>query len=155
MITIRKGKPEDEAFIVKHAYRLVEFGPPQWRKKEEMTPADIKHITTALSSGDPNKEILIAEDSNGNPCGFLHMTLQTDYYTGEIHAHITDIVVAKEAEGKGIGKFLLEKADQWALEKKSRWITLNAFEGNTHARAVYEKAGYQQEWIKYLKRLDR
>jgi ribosomal protein S18 acetylase RimI-like enzyme len=79
--------------------------------------------------------------------------MQTDYYTREQHAHITDIVVIEKAEGKGIGKSLLRKADQWALEKKARWITLNVFEGNVNAKAVYEKAGFQKEWIKYLKPL--
>jgi len=72
-----------------------------------------------------------------------------DYYTEEMHAHITDIVVIASAEGKGVGRFLLEKADEWARQKNSRWITLNAFEKNTHARKVYEKAGYKQEWVNY------
>jgi len=80
MLTIRKGLPEDESFLVEHAYRLVEFGPPSWRGDQgPMTQTDIKHIKHALLSG--------------------------------------------------------------------------AFEKNTHARKVYEKAGYKQEWIKYLKEL--
>jgi ribosomal protein S18 acetylase RimI-like enzyme len=81
------------------------------------------------------------------------MTVQTDYYTKEQHAHITDIVVIGEAEGKGVGKALLAKGDEWARERGARWITLNVFESNKHAQRVYEKAGYQKEWIKYLKEL--
>jgi len=95
----------------------------------------------------------VAVDPSGKPCGFIHLTLQPDYYTGELNAHITDIVVIAEAEGQGVGKLLMERADEWAREKHARWITLNAFEGNTHARKVYEKAGYEIEWIRYLKQL--
>ena len=118
-----------------------------------MTQMDIKHIKHALLSGDKDMEVMIAIDEEGQRVGFLHMRMLQDYYTEEIHAHITDIVVIASAEGKGVGRFLLEKADEWARQKNSRWITLNAFEKNTHARKVYEKAGYKQEWIKYLKEL--
>ena len=77
----------------------------------------------------------------------------SDYYTGEQHAHVNDIVVTAEAEGKGLGKLLLAKADAWAKDKRARWITLNVFNENFRARSVYEKAGYKIEWIKYLKNL--
>lgn len=155
MITIRNARPDDEEFIKAHAYRLLEFGPPAWRVQEhdQMTEADIRHILKALRSSDPDNPVFVAIDDSGNRCGFLHMIMDTDYYTGESHAHLTDIVVIPEAEGKGIGKFLLQKAEEWAVQKNSRWITLNAFVGNRHARTVYEKVGYQQEWIKYLKQL--
>src|SRR5258706_5129709 len=154
-ITTRKATSEDIPFVEQNAYRLLEFGPPEWRQADHMLMinADIKHNTAAILSGDPDIEVYIAIDENGIPCGFLHLTMQTDYYTGERHAHITDIVVIKSAEGKGIGKLLMAKADDWAKEKKARWITLNAFEDNKHAKAVYEKSGYRKEWIKYLKPL--
>jgi GNAT superfamily N-acetyltransferase len=155
MITIRNGLPSDADFIAAHAYRLLEFGPPPWRKSERdlMTKADARHITAALLSDDQDKSVLIAVDASGKPCGFIHLTMQPDYYTGELNAHITDIVVIAEAEGHGVGKLLMEKADEWAREKQARWITLNAFEGNVHARKVYEKAGYEIEWVRYLKPL--
>jgi len=154
MVTIRKAVPADADFIKKHAYRLLDFNLPSWRHdKEEMTKADIHHITNALMSGNPDDCVFIAVEQEDVPLGFMHLAMQTDYYTGELHAHITDIVVITEAEGKGIGKLLLAKADEWANEHKSSWITLNVFEDNRHARAVYEKAGYHAEWIKYLKPL--
>jgi ribosomal protein S18 acetylase RimI-like enzyme len=154
MITIRKSTPADAEFIAAHAYRLVEFGPPKWRDPQVMTAADIKYNTAAVLSTDPDIETFIAIDAAGEACGFIYLTIQTDYYTQERHAHITDIVVTKKAEGKGVGKLLLQKADEWARQKKLRWVTLNVLEGNTHAQAVYEKTGFQKEWIKYLKQLD-
>jgi GNAT superfamily N-acetyltransferase len=156
MISVRKSTPGDAEFIAKHAYRLLEFDLPSWREgeKEEMTKADIGHLTKALHSADPDISVFIAVDSSGDSCGYIHLVMYTDYYTGESHAHVTDIVVTKEAEGTGVGKLLLQKADEWAREKNARWITLNVFGENNRARQVYEKAGYQLEWIKYLKQLD-
>ncbi len=97
--------------------------------------------------------MFIAEDESNKPLGFVRVNMQTDYFTGEEHAHVNDIVVTKDAEGKGAGKLLLAKADEWAKEKNARWITLNVFDENFHARNVYKKAGYKIEWIKYLKEL--
>jgi ribosomal protein S18 acetylase RimI-like enzyme len=152
---IRKATPEDIPFIEAHAYRLLEFGPPAWRRNEwdMMSKADARHITNALLAGSPDKEVLIATDDAGTRVGFLHLVMQPDYYSGELQAHITDIVVIKSAEGTGVGRFLMEQADEWARRNNAKWITLNVFDDNKHAQAHYEKAGYQREWIRYLKLL--
>jgi GNAT superfamily N-acetyltransferase len=155
-MTIRKALPDDAAFIAEHAHRLLDFKLPGWRvnEKDEMVKADIQHITKALAANNANDCVFIAEDELNKPTGFVRVVLQTDYYTGKQHAHVNDIVVIAEAEGKGVGKLLLNKADEWAKENNVRWITLNVFDENLRARTVYEKAGYKIEWIKYLKTLD-
>jgi ribosomal protein S18 acetylase RimI-like enzyme len=155
MISIRKAVPGDADFIALHAHRLLNFNLPDWRanEKEKMIKADVQHITNALLKDDHEDCVFIAMDKENKACGFLRVILQKDYYTGEKHAHVNDIVVTRESEGRGIGKLLLQKADEWATARKSRWITLNVFGENQHARAVYEKQGYHIEWIKYLKQL--
>ena len=155
MTSFKKATAEDIPFIEQHAYRLLDFNLPDWRKPDAdiMTKADINHNTAAILGNKPDTEVFIAFDDTGERLGFLHMTMQTDYYTNEKHAHITDIVVIKSAEGKGVGKLLMEQADAWALQKGARWITLNVFDNNKHAQSHYEKAGYKKEWIKYLKEL--
>jgi GNAT superfamily N-acetyltransferase len=137
---IRKALPADATFIAQHAHRMLDFKLPEWREQEknEMIRADIRHITKALQASDEDDCIFIAEDETGKPTGFLRMTMLEDYYTGEQHAHVNDIVVTAEAEGKGVGKLLLAKADEWAKDKHARWITLNVFNENFRARSVYE-----------------
>lgn len=155
MFTIRPANASDEEFIRANAYRLLQFRPPLWRDNSQgqMTRADIRHILESLRSDDPKHPVMIAADSSGKMVGFIHLTLAEDYYTGQQCAHLVDIVVIEESEGQGVGKFLLQQAEDWAISKGSPWITLNAFEGNTHARRIYEKAGYNVEWIRYLKPL--
>ena len=157
MITIREALPADAAFIAQHAHRMLDFKLPEWREQEKtrMIQADVHHITKALKAADANDCVFIAEDKTSKPIGFMRMVIQADYYSGEQHAHVNDIVVTAEAEGKGVGKLLLAKADAWAKDKQARWITLNVFDKNFRARSVYEKAGYKVEWIKYLKDLKR
>ena len=152
---IRKAMPEDAPFIAQHAHRMLDFKLPDWRANEKdiMVKADINHLTKALQASDENDAMFIAEDESNSPLGFIRVNMQTDYFTGEEHAHVNDIVVTKDAEGKGAGKLLLAKADEWAKAKNARWITLNVFNENYRARKVYEKAGYKTEWIKYLKEI--
>jgi ribosomal protein S18 acetylase RimI-like enzyme len=154
-MTIRKAQPDDAAFIAEHAHRMLDFDLPAWRANEKdiMVKADINHLTKALQTNNENDVVFIAEDESNNPLGFVRVNMQTDYFTGEEHAHVNDIVVTAAAEGKGAGKLLLKKADEWAKEKNVRWITLNVFDENFRARDVYEKAGYKKEWIKYLKQI--
>ena len=152
---LRKANAGDASFIKEHAYRLLDFELSSWREPERavMTATDINENMIALNSGSPEKELFIAEDDSGNRVGFLHMIMATDYYTKEKHAHLTDIVVTKDAEGKGVGRFLMEQADLWARNNGARWITLNVLTTNHRAMAHYEKMGYKQEWVKYLKEL--
>ena len=114
---------------------MLDFNLPDWRanEKDKMVKADINHLTKALQTNDENDAMFIAEDESNNPLGFVRVNMQTDYFTGEQHAHINDIAVTAEAEGKGTGKLLLDKADEWAKEKNARWITLNVFNENFHA----------------------
>lgn len=155
MISIRKALPGDAAFIAEHAHRLLNFNLPKWRvnEKEKMVKADINHITKALENNAANDCVFIAEDASNKPIGFIRLVLQKDYYTGEQHAHVNDIVVIAEAEGQGVGSLLLKQADEWAKASNVRWITLNVFNENERAKAVYQKAGYTIEWIKYLKEI--
>ena len=102
MIILRKALPGDAEFIAAHAHRLLDFSLPAWRanEKDKMVQADIQHIRKALLKDDPDDCVFIAVDTGDTPCGFMRVNMQTDYYTGERHAHVNDIVVTVEAEGK-------------------------------------------------------
>ena len=65
--------------------------------------------------------------------------------------HIGDLVVAREARGRGVGTVLLAAAERWARARGYRLITLNVFLDNVDARSVYEKAGYAPETIRPVK----
>ena len=150
---IREATVEDIHFITEHAYRLVEFGPPPWRDQTGMTKTDIEVITTSIANKDNGKVVYIAIDESGQRHGFIHLTTAIDYFTRHAHGHISDLVVVKEAEGKGVGKLLLTTAEEWAKSNGFKWITLSVFEKNTKAKGVYERAGFQPDTIKYVKEL--
>lgn len=63
------------------------------------------------------------------------------------------IAVTERAEGQGAGRALMHAAEAWAAARGYPKLTLNVFEGNSRARAIYERFGYQIETVRYVKML--
>jgi ribosomal protein S18 acetylase RimI-like enzyme len=118
-----------------------------------MINVDTRILIDKLTNRPAGTAIFIAQDSNGVPLGFIHLQTGSDYYNSEKHGHISDVIVAPEGEGKGIGRMLVEKAEEWARSQGYRWLTLSVFAQNVRAREVYERLGYGQDIIKYVKEL--
>jgi len=57
------------------------------------------------------------------------------------------IGVTKEAQGKGIGRKLVEKIFQFAKKKKLRKVYVDTSANNTPAQKFYKKVGFLQEYI--------
>ncbi len=154
-IQVRRATASDLDFVVAQASRMLDFGPLPWRDKWVMAQTDQRVLTTALLNPRDDTAFLMAEtiEPNVQPLGFVHLTTHHDYFTGEAHGHMADIVVAKKAEGHGVGQMLMAAGEAWARQMGYRLLTLNVFADNVRARGVYEKAGFRIDTIKYLKPL--
>ena len=85
--------------------------------------------------------------------GAAYVERAVDYFTEESYGHLSVLAVAAEAEGRGVGRALLAAVDRWAVEQGDRFVTLNVFATNARAAAVYERAGYRPDTVRYLKEL--
>ena len=59
--------------------------------------------------------------------------------------------MAARAEGRGVGRALLDAAEARALEEGAEFMTLHVLSANTRARALYERCGYAGELLRYIK----
>jgi ribosomal protein S18 acetylase RimI-like enzyme len=100
---------------------------------------------------DPERLFVIALRDDGVRVGFLYVTTLTDFFTGERHAHISDLVVSREGEGVGVGRALMDAADQWSRQQGHRFVTLSVFPDNRRALALYERLGFQTDVFRMLK----
>lgn len=150
-IHIRPATIEDQAFILSLIPRLTAFGPPHWRDVEEMTDYDSHIILETLHHQSEGTAILMAEDDNQIPLGLIHLFMGSDYYYKEKHGHISDLIVAPHAEGKGVGQQLLLAGEAWARDQGFRWLTLSVFAQNQRARDLYTRMGFGEDIIKYVK----
>ncbi len=152
-ITIRPARPGDRAWILALAPRLHEFGPPPWRPRDVMDRAVTASIAAGLTSPEPDQTVLVAESAAREPVGFVHLHAATDFHTGERHGHVSDIVVAPAAEGRGVGAALMAAAEDWGRAHGFRLLSLHVFDTNRRARALYERLGYKLDIVKMIKTL--
>ena len=152
-IHTRPASIRDKEFIVSLLPRLAEFGPPPWRSAPQMLTIDIQVLSDMLMNTPQGIAIFIAEDDQGVALGFIHLQTGKDYYYHEAHGHIANIIVAPEGEGRGIGRVLIEKGEEWARSQGFRWLTLSVFAQNLRAREVYQRLGYGEDIMKYVKEI--
>ena len=147
---IRPVVPDDRGFVMAAAHRLASFGPPAWRPSEDIVNGEARTLEAFFAAPPDGSALLIAE-SEGKSLGFVYLERLQDYFTLEHHGHVGMLVVAEEAEGKGVGGALMRVAEAWAREHGYRRLTLNVFEANQAARAMYEHLGYAPETLRYVK----
>jgi ribosomal protein S18 acetylase RimI-like enzyme len=108
-------------------------------------------LARELAHPSPGFQVLAAVDAAGAPLGFVSLRTDRDYVTDAPVGHVVDLVVARSAEGRGVGRRLLAAAEAWAEQRGYPWLTLHVFEGNERARQLYEQIGYAVEWTRMLK----
>jgi len=153
-VRVREARPEDRAFVMEAAERLGEFGPPPGRTAGEIVAGETRTLARHFAAPSPTESLLLAEDASGRRLGFAFLEGALDYFTSEPHGHVGILAVAKSAQGTGAGKALLAAAEDWSRARGFRRLTLNVFEGNRHARDVYEHVGFSPETLRYVKRLE-
>lgn len=116
-----------------------------------MDEAVARAIGAALESRGADSAVFVAEGESGRPLGFLHVHTGTDFFTGEEHGHVSDVVTAPGEEGRGVGRMLMAAAEEWSRRRGHRLLTLNVFEDNVRPRELYRRLGYAPDTIRMVK----
>jgi ribosomal protein S18 acetylase RimI-like enzyme len=123
--TIRPALASDEAFIVELARSA--FG--EYSKSALRATLAMVH--------DPQAQTLVAVGSD-RPAGFIVLVPQSP---GE--AHIAAIAVAEASRGLGIGRQLLHAAENAALSRGTRKLSLATAQSNLAALDLFLGAGFR------------
>jgi GNAT superfamily N-acetyltransferase len=153
-VRVREACESDRAFVLGIVPRLRAFGAVPLRTEAEHDGAEIRALERALASPSPERVLLVAELDGDEPAGIALAETATDYFTGERHGHLGILAVAAAAEGRGVGRALLDATERWARGRGFRLLTLNVFADNQRAREVYERAGFAPDTVRYAKLLD-
>jgi GNAT superfamily N-acetyltransferase len=151
---VRPARPSDRDFVLELCHRLGESFPlPSWRQPDEIARSEQAALEDFFAGRADDAGVLVAEDAAGTRLGFVYLLVLTDYFRQEPHAHVSILAVHEAAEGRGVGRALLEASDAWARERGYRAITLNVFDANRRARELYGRMGYAPETLRYYKPL--
>jgi GNAT superfamily N-acetyltransferase len=151
-VNVRMARPDDRDFVLEAVARLSAFGVPDGRTKEEIVEAEARTLRAFFDRRDAPETLLVAE-GDGRAAGFIFLEEKEDYFTGQAHGHIGIVVVTEQAEGRGAGAALMRAAEAWARSQGHSRLTLNVFDGNRRARAMYEHLGFRPDTVKYMKAL--
>lgn len=101
---------------------------------------DAEWAERLASGADPRWNLpLVAEDGDalvGLAWGRIHPEKPET-------AHVFQMWVAPEARGRGCGAMLLDAVVAWAREAKARSVVLSVTCGDTPARRLYTRAGFE------------
>ena len=152
--TIRPAASRDAAAVLALVPRLRAFEPPSTFRPPAALDAGEQRTLQRFFDGNPAGAYLWVAEDEDNVVGMAYAERATDYFTQETHGHLGILAVAENAEGRGVGKALLATVEQWSRDAGFRFLSLNVFADNARAIAVYEKAGYRADFVRYVKPLD-
>ena len=152
-MNIRPYKETDKAFLVSLSTRFAKFELMAWRDPQKMEEAQLKIAEESLSHPSLDTEIFVAEEETGDLLGFIEVKPHKDFLSGIEQGNIVANAVSSKGEGKGIGKSLMEKAEEWAQQKGYHQLVLNVFAKNDRAVNFYRHLNYETEVLKMVKEI--
>jgi ribosomal protein S18 acetylase RimI-like enzyme len=85
-----------------------------------------------------------------------YMILQEGEHPSKTHEKyipIVDLFVEEEHRGQGYGTEMMEKAEEYTERQDCDHLKVSVEVRNTEARKFYEKNGYRQKKVRYVKEL--
>ena len=130
-VKIRSAKPNDIPIILGLLYEL---GRPKPKK-------------------DSDKEILIAEHNDVEIIGMASIVFLSRLNQTDNEMYITELVVFKNYQNKGIGKKLIESCIKLAKEKKCHRIRLESGNARKESHIFYKNLGFVQNALSFSKEI--
>jgi GNAT superfamily N-acetyltransferase len=151
-IMIRTFRETDRRAVLDLSSRLTE-GVAPWIDQRSMASAARAWVDSSIAAISPEATVLVATSSDCSCLGFVSVACKT-HFTGVWQAYVGELVVAREAEKRGIGRMLMHAVERWANEHNCLHVTLETGTGNQPARSFYARLGYQEESVTLTKVLD-
>lgn len=154
IIIIRTATDADYPFIFSLSTRLAMVAQLPGRSEMELQTFQDRHMQAALGKPAKNDVTLVAAMPSGPVLGFIHLQQAPDPVTDEPAGYVSMLAVVPGAEGQGIARKLMDKAENWARDHGFRCLSLDVFASNERGRRFYDLLGYHQDSLKLYKLLD-
>jgi GNAT superfamily N-acetyltransferase len=144
-IEIRFAERSDVPLIVRLIKALAVY-----ERLEQVVVANEDKVERALFGPRPYAETLIAEDG-GQPVGFALFFHNFSTFLAQPGIYLEDLFVEPEQRGKGVGRALLVRLAQIAVERDCGRLEWAVLDWNKDAIAFYERLGAKpnEDWTVY------
>ncbi len=150
---IRPATAGDRTFVLGLIPRLAHSVRPPYGQRRRFDEGERRTLNRYFDAPLDGTALWVAEDARGTRLGAAYAEQAIDYFTQEPHGHIGILAVSEAAEGRGVGQALIAAVENWAAAQGFRFMTLNVFAANKRASAVYERAGYRPDTVRYVREL--
>jgi RimJ/RimL family protein N-acetyltransferase len=144
-VFVREAQPGDAAALVELA-RAVGAEPQGWLITDGgwRGVSEERRYVRAVRRH-PDAAVLVAEA----PEGLVgRLSLARDPHPASRHVADVGLMVALSHRRRGIGRALMQAAEEWAREAGVRKLELHVFPHNSAAIALYESLGYVREGLR-------
>ena len=124
---------------------------PLWWVEFQKNMGEEEANLSALPSSQPKPKSQVQNLKSAVGCLWLGNAI--DQCTGERYSHIFLLYVSREHRRLGIGKSLVNHAENWAKKRGDRQIGLQVFISNQPALNLYQKLGYKSHSLSMIKSL--
>ena len=142
MLSIRNATPADASLMLDFIRRLAEY-----EREPDAVAATEQDLLRDGFGPDPKYRCILAE-WDGKPAGFAFFFFNYSTWLGKPGLYLEDLFVLPEMRGKGIGKALLQKLAQIAVEENCYGMRWQVLEWNEPALKFYDTLGatIMDEW---------
>lgn len=144
-MTLRAAAPGDESRIAELAGQLgYPCGAQEVRDRVERILSDPAH------------RVWVAELPGAGIAGWIHLFLY-QVVESDLRVEVAALVVDEASRGRGVGKALMARAEEWAREHDCQAVSLRSNVKRQGAHDLYQALGYsivktQHAFRKYLSR---
>jgi GNAT superfamily N-acetyltransferase len=135
----------DREAVLALAPRL-RVGVASWRPLDGVAKAVCEWVEESVSSAGDEQGVFVAR-VDGVVVGMVAVSEQ-EHWSGQLDAYVGELVTEERMEGRGVGRALLARAEEWARVRGLPRITLETGAGNRRARDFYSRLGYQDEEVR-------
>jgi ribosomal protein S18 acetylase RimI-like enzyme len=137
---VREAKPSDAARL---AELIQELG-------HEITEKQLRKNLSALKK---SGEVPFVATLDKKVVGMCGVGRRVVIHRPAPLGRITALVVAKEAQGEGIGRMLVDAAEEWMRKKGCQLVEVTSNDRRAAAHAFYRHMGYERTSIRFFKKL--
>ena len=137
---IRKAHPEDDK-------ALLEIDFATWTSVVSPAPAPTREDRKQFFTEARPPDTYLVADLDGMVGGYVELHQSIPLASHEHVLEINGLAVAPAAQGKGVGKALVEGAVEEATRRGAKKVTLRVLGENEVARRLYERCGFVVEGV--------
>ena len=121
--------------------------PFPWGTMSILPPHSLS-LLSALADKDPKSRLIVAEGERSDILSYMHVKPTHDEVLDCETGYLNIIAVAEAARGRGIGRLLMQAAEDWAREQDYPSLLPFLFASNEVARRFYAEADFVEDSVR-------